>query len=52
MQPRSAHLFIIAAPSGGGKTTLCREVRKRFSDMRYSVSYTTRKLRDGEQEMG
>jgi guanylate kinase len=50
MQPRSAHLFIIAAPSGGGKTTLCREVRKRFSDMRYSVSYTTRKLRDGEQE--
>jgi guanylate kinase len=49
-QPRSAHLFIIAAPSGGGKTTLCREVRKRFSDMLYSVSYTTRKLRDGEQE--
>ena len=50
MQPKSAHFFIIAAPSGGGKTTLCREVRKRFSDMRYSVSYTTRKLRDGEQE--
>jgi guanylate kinase len=49
-KPRSAHLFIIAAPSGGGKTTLCREVRKRFSDMLYSVSYTTRKLRDGEQE--
>jgi guanylate kinase len=43
-------LFIIAAPSGGGKTTLCREVRKRFSDMLYSVSYTTRKLRDGERE--
>jgi guanylate kinase len=50
MQPKSAHLFIIAAPSGGGKTTLCREVRKRFSDILYSVSYTTRKLRDGEQE--
>ena len=50
MQPKSARLFIIAAPSGGGKTTLCREVRKRFSDMLYSVSYTTRKLRDGEQE--
>jgi len=49
-QPRSAHLFIIAAPSGGGKTTLCREVRKRFSDMLYSVSYTTRKLRDGERD--
>jgi guanylate kinase len=50
MQPKSAHLFIIAAPSGGGKTTLCREVRKRFSDMLYSVSHTTRKLREGEQE--
>jgi guanylate kinase len=25
-------------------------VRKRFADMLYSVSYTTRKLRDGEQE--
>jgi guanylate kinase len=50
IQPKSARLFIIAAPSGGGKTTLCREVRKRFSDMLYSVSYTTRKLRDGEQE--
>jgi guanylate kinase len=50
MQPNPVHLFIIAAPSGGGKTTLCREVRKRFSDMLYSVSYTTRQLRDGEQE--
>ncbi len=50
MQSKSAYLFIIAAPSGGGKTTLCREVRKRFSDMLYSVSYTTRERRDGERE--
>jgi guanylate kinase len=50
MQSKSAYLFIIAAPSGGGKTTLCREVRKRFSDMLYSVSYTTRKRRDGERQ--
>jgi guanylate kinase len=50
MQPKPAHLFIIAAPSGGGKSTLCREVLKRFSDMRYSVSYTTRKRRRGEQD--
>lgn len=49
MQPKSAHLFIISAPSGGGKTTLCNEVRKYFPDMRYSVSYTTRKPRKGEQ---
>jgi guanylate kinase len=50
MQPRAAHLFIIAAPSGGGKSTLCRELLKRFSDMRYSVSYTTRKRRRGERD--
>jgi guanylate kinase len=48
MQPKSAHLFIISAPSGGGKTTLCREVRKHFPDMLYSVSYTTRTPRKGE----
>jgi len=50
MQPKSTHLFIISAPSGGGKTTLCREVRKHFPDMLYSVSYTTRKPRKGEQD--
>jgi guanylate kinase len=50
MQTKSAHLYIIAAPSGGGKTTLCQEVRKRFPDMLYSVSYTTRKCRGGEQK--
>jgi guanylate kinase len=50
MQPKSTHLFIISAPSGGGKTTLCREVRKHFPDMLYSVSYTTRKPRQGEQD--
>jgi guanylate kinase len=50
MQPNSTHLFIISAPSGGGKTTLCREVRKQFPDMLYSVSYTTRKPRKGEQD--
>jgi guanylate kinase len=50
MQPKSTHLFIISAPSGGGKTTLCREARKHFPDMLYSVSDTTRKPRKGEQD--
>ena len=50
MQSKSAYLFIIAAPSGAGKTTLRHEVLKRFSDIIYSVSYTTRSLRNGEQE--
>ncbi|MGD2269109.1 MAG: guanylate kinase [Desulfobacterales bacterium] len=42
-------LFVISAPSGAGKTTLCRAVRKRFPDMLYSVSYTTRSPRKGEK---
>lgn len=41
-------LFIISAPSGAGKTTLRRAVLERCSDLLYSVSYTTRKPRDGE----
>ena len=42
-------LFIISAPSGAGKSTLCCAVRERFSDLVYSVSYTTRPPRSGEQ---
>ena len=42
-------LFIISGPSGSGKTTLCSAVLKRFPGMRYSVSYTTRKPRNGEE---
>ena len=42
-------LFIISAPSGAGKSTLCRAVLNRFSDLIYSVSYTTRSQRGGEQ---
>ena len=42
-------MFIISAPSGAGKTTLCRAVRDRFADLQYSVSYTTRSPRSGEQ---
>ena len=43
------HLFILSAPSGTGKTTLARAVLDRFSDMLYSVSYTTREPRNGEE---
>lgn len=41
-------LFILSAPSGAGKTTLCRALMKHFNDMIYSVSYTTRKPREDE----
>ncbi|MFZ3047573.1 MAG: guanylate kinase, partial [Desulfatirhabdiaceae bacterium] len=45
---QTGRLFIISAPSGTGKTTLCREVLKRIPDLLYSVSYTTRAPRSGE----
>ncbi len=43
-------LFIISAPSGGGKTTLCNALLNRMPEMAYSVSYTTRKPRIGEKD--
>jgi guanylate kinase len=46
---RPGLLFILSAPSGAGKSTLCRAVRAHFTDLLYSVSYTTRAARPGEQ---
>ncbi len=40
----------MSAPSGAGKSTLCRAVRGRFSDLAYSISYTTRRPRPGERD--
>jgi guanylate kinase len=41
-------LFVVSAPSGAGKTTLCREVLRTVPNLRFSVSYTTRRARLGE----
>ncbi len=40
--------YIVSAPSGAGKTTLCKMAAEKFPDIRNSVSYTTRKQRPGE----
>ena len=45
---RRGSLFVVSAPSGAGKTTLCREMRQRLNDLAYSVSVTTRLPRPGE----
>jgi guanylate kinase len=42
-------LFVIAAPSGAGKTTLVRALIERVPSLRFSISYTTRKPRPNEQ---
>ena len=48
--PASGCLFVLAAPSGGGKTSLVRELLIREPGIRLSVSYTTRAPRPGEQD--
>ncbi len=42
--------FIVSAPSGAGKTTLCKMAVDFFPDLRHSVSYTTRSPRPGETD--
>lgn len=46
----TGRLFIVSAPSGAGKTTLCNAVRRQYPDLAYSVSYTTRPPRKEEQQ--
>jgi guanylate kinase len=46
----SGCLFVIAAPSGGGKTSLVNALLEREPGIRLSVSYTTRPPRPGEED--
>jgi guanylate kinase len=46
---RRGILFIISAPSGTGKTTLCKQLVANIPGLWHSVSYTTRKPRPGEE---
>ncbi len=43
-------LFVVSAPSGAGKTTICNKAINFFPTLKTSVSYTTRKPREGEKE--
>jgi guanylate kinase len=42
--------FVVAAPSGTGKTTVCLALRERDPRLRLSVSHTTRAPRQGERD--
>lgn len=50
MSVHSSRLFVIAAPSGAGKTTLVKALVRRNPNLSFSVSYTTRKKRSNEVE--
>lgn len=51
---RAGRLYVISAPSGGGKTSLTRALIARLAERgriaRFSVSYTTRDARAGETD--
>lgn len=50
--PARGDLFIVASPSGGGKTTLIRRLLQSppGEPLHFSVSHTTRPMRKGEQD--
>ena len=48
--PASGCLFVVAAPSGGGKSSMVNALLEREPGIRLSVSYTTRPPRPGEKE--
>ena len=50
LKHREGILFVVSAPSGAGKTSLCRELIDSLIDLRQSISFTTREKRSGEQD--
>ena len=46
----SGTLFIIAAPSGAGKTSLVKALSKKTNNLSISTSHTTRQPREDERE--
>ncbi|HTB27931.1 MAG TPA: guanylate kinase [Steroidobacteraceae bacterium] len=48
MSAEPGRLYVIAAPSGAGKTSLVKALMAREPRLRFSVSYTTRKPRANE----
>lgn len=41
-------LFVVSGPSGAGKSTLCQALLKKWANLRYSISCTTRPPRSVE----
>lgn len=48
MRKGRGSLFVVSAPSGAGKTTLCKKLVLSMDGLEFSVSYTTRQPRPGE----
>ena len=50
MQDQKGKLFVFAAPSGAGKTTLVQAITRKHPQIRFSISYTTRSPRRNEAD--
>ena len=48
MEKKLSPIIVIAAPSGTGKTTLTRRLVKESPEISFSISMTTRPIREGE----
>ncbi len=48
-QKKRGKLFVVAAPSGTGKTSLVRALMQCMPQLRFSISYTTRARRENER---
>lgn len=46
---KKAYLIVLSAPSGAGKTTLCKRLLEDFASIRLSISSTTRTPRGSER---
>jgi len=46
---RRGLLLVVSAPSGAGKTTLCKRLLAEEPELSFSISYTTRPPRQGEK---
>lgn len=50
MQITKGRLFVFSAPSGAGKTTIVRNILKKYQGLVFSISATTRKARNVEKD--
>ncbi len=50
MRVNKGILFVVSAPSGAGKSTICAEVMRQDPNLRFAISHTTREPRTGEQD--
>lgn len=50
MKRQEGLLLVVSAPSGAGKTSLCRAIMDSLGNILHSISYTTRRPRPGEMD--